>query len=168
MRRVAALATWSFLVWVVLVWTLSLEQMVVGSAVALIVGVALAPLGGAAGPWRLLRPRRFGRAVCLVGYAAGRIVVANLRLARRIWAPSRPLSSGMVVIPTLARTDWEVTTVGLVTSVIVDNQLVDLDRSAARLQYHAVAVPSRDPELARPSINAGVERLLAGMGTDDD
>lgn len=168
MRRMAALATWSFLVWVVLVWTLSLEQMVAGLIVAVLVGAALAPLGGVAGPWRLLQPRRLGRAIGLVGYAAVRIVMANLRLGRRIWAPSRPLSSGMVVVPTSARTDWELTTVGLATSVIVDNQLVDLDRSAARLQYHAVAVPSRDPQRARAAINAGVERLLTGMETGDD
>ncbi|HWE57254.1 MAG TPA: hypothetical protein VG435_17240, partial [Acidimicrobiales bacterium] len=49
-----ALSTWSFLVWVVLSWTLTLEQMVTGAIVAMAAGVALTPLGPVVGPWWFL------------------------------------------------------------------------------------------------------------------
>jgi hypothetical protein len=48
----------------------------------------------------------------------------------------------------------------MVTSLIVDNQLVDLDRRAGQLQYHAVEVPEGGPEEARKAINGPVEDLL--------
>jgi multicomponent Na+:H+ antiporter subunit E len=53
--------------------------------------------------------------------------------------------------------------VGLITSVIVDNQLVDVDRSRAQLQYHAVEVPEDGPEQAREAINGPVEQHLAAF-----
>jgi multicomponent Na+:H+ antiporter subunit E len=91
-------------------------------------------------------------------------VTANLRLSRLIWDPRLPLRSGMVVVPTTQRSEGGLTAVGLVTSVVVDNQLVDLDRSRAQLQYHAVEMPPGGPEQVREQINGPVERLLAAFG----
>jgi multicomponent Na+:H+ antiporter subunit E len=158
--RFVSTAVWCFLVWVLLTWTLTVEQLLVGLVVAVVVAAVLAPLGEVVAPWAVLRPRRGAAVVLLLGTALVRVVVANAKLTRRIWAPSRPLSSGMVVVPTAARSDGELAVVGLVTSLIVDNQIVDLDRDAHELQYHAVAVPDRDPDRARAAITAPVERFL--------
>ena len=157
-RRVFALAVWAYGVWLLLTWTATAEQLLFGAGLALTVAVSLAALGPVAGPWRLLRPARLAAVARLVGYAAVNIVRANIGLARRIWSPSRPLRSGMLVVPTLARTDGELAATGLITSLIVDNQVVDLDRSEHVLQYHTVAVPTGD-DLAE-SINAPVERRV--------
>jgi multicomponent Na+:H+ antiporter subunit E len=162
-RRVLALFCWAFGIWVLLTWTLTLEQMIFGASVAMIVAIALAPLGEVAGPWRLIAPRHLAAAALLLALAARRILVANLRLSALIWDPRRPLRSGMVVVPTQERSDGGLTAVGLITSVIVDNQLVDLDRGAAQLQYHAVQVPEGGPERARAQINGPVEDLLAAF-----
>jgi hypothetical protein len=64
----------------------------------------------------------------------------------------------MLVIPTDMRSDGAVFTVGVLGSVIVDHQLVDLE--PGRLQYHALWVASEDPEEARERINGPVERLI--------
>jgi multicomponent Na+:H+ antiporter subunit E len=170
-RRVLALGCWCYVVWLLLTATLTLEQLTVGAAVSLAVGCALAPLGEVAGPWRLLRPRVVVALAGLGLTAATRVVVANVRLAHRVWSPSRPLASGMVVVATHERSDAGVTAVGLVTSSIVDNQLVDVDMRRARLQYHAVDVAGiavHDPERARSSINAPIERRLAVFRRGDD
>ncbi len=158
--RVVGLFCWAFGVWVLLTWTLTAEQLLFGAFVALAVALALAPLGEVAGPWRLLRPRALAGGLWLLVAAAGRVLVANLRLSRRIWDPRRPLSSGMVITPTRERQDWGLTAVGLISSLIVDNQLVDLDRRAHELQYHAVAVPEGGPEQVRQHVNGPVEDLL--------
>ena len=164
-RRVSALFCWAYLVWVLLTWTLTVENELFGAGFALAVAVVLAPLGEVAGPWRLLTPRRLGATAVLLASAAGRIVLANLKLSRLIWDPrlrhrDGPLRSGMTIVPTQARSDGQLAAVGVITSLIVDNQIADLDRSRAELQYHAVEVPAGGPERKRQAINGPVEKLL--------
>jgi multicomponent Na+:H+ antiporter subunit E len=160
LARLIALWCWAYLVWVLLTWTLTVEQLLFGALIALAVAVALAPLGEVAGPWLLLRPRALAGGARLLVAAAARVLLANLRLSRRIWDPRRPLASGMVITPTREREDWALAAVGVISSLIVDNQLVDLDARARELQYHAVAVPDGGPEEAREQINGPVEDLL--------
>jgi multicomponent Na+:H+ antiporter subunit E len=160
LARLVALWCWAYLVWVLLTWTLTVEQLLFGVVVAIAVAVALAPLGEVAGPWRLLRPRALAGGAWLLIAAAGRVLLANLRLSRRIWDPRRPLASGMVITPTQERQDWGLAAVGVISSLIVDNQLTDLDARAGELQYHAVAVPDGAAEQAREQINGPVEDLL--------
>lgn len=166
LRRVVALFCWSYLAWVLLTWTLTLETQLFGAGFALVIAVALAPLGEVAGPWQLLRPRRLAGAVRLLVSAAGRIVLANLRLARLIWhprlrRPDGPLRSGMVIVPARYDAAGQLAAVGLITSLIVDNQITDLDRSRRELQYHVVIMPEGGPEQASEQINAPAERWLA-------
>jgi multicomponent Na+:H+ antiporter subunit E len=66
----------------------------------------------------------------------------------------------MVVVPTQLRTDGSLGMLGLVTSLIVDNQMVDLDRDRDVLQYHAVVVPSGSKPEQAEAINAPTERML--------
>ncbi len=156
--RGLALGIWSLGAWVLLTWMFTLEQLVAGVVVAAAVAAALGPLGPAARPWLIADPRRLHAAGRLGLGVAGRMVVANVRLARRIWTPSLPLRSGMIIVPTEARTEGGLMAVGLLTSLIVDNQLVDVDRRRGLLQYHAIDVPDGD---ARAAINGPIERLLS-------
>lgn len=162
--RAFALAAWCLIVWILLTWTVTLEQYAFGIGISIAVGLALAPLGPVVAPWAALTPRRLWRILALLVTSLGRIVAANLKLAARIWAPSRPLRSGMVITPTTQRSVFGLTVVGLVTSVVVDNQLIDVDRRRGQLQYHAVAVPDRGPRNARALINGPVERFLPDPG----
>ena len=152
------MALWCGVAWVLLTWTATVEQAAYGVAVSIGVAVVLSPLGPVARPWRLLSPRRLIPLAALGATAAGRILVANLVLARRVWSPSLPIRTGMLVVPTDLRTDGDLTAVGLLGSVIVDHQLVDLE--PGRLQYHAVWVASEDPIEARERINGRLEHLL--------
>jgi multicomponent Na+:H+ antiporter subunit E len=152
------LALWSGIAWVLLTWTATVEQAAYGVAVSIGVAMVLSPLGPVARPWRLLRPGRLLRLVAVVTTSAGRILWANVVLARRVWSPSLPIRSGMLVVPTDLRTDGGLTAIGLLGSIIVDHQLVDLE--PGRLQYHAVWVASEDPIEARERINGRLERLL--------
>ncbi|HVW33891.1 MAG TPA: Na+/H+ antiporter subunit E [Acidimicrobiia bacterium] len=160
MSRFAAPSAWAFLTWLVLTWTRTAEQLIVGVGVALAAGVVCAPLGRLAPPWAVLRPRRLVAAARLVGFTAGQIVRANLSLARRIWLPSRPLRAGMVIVPTELRSDGGLAAVGIISSLIVDNQIVDLDRRRHELQYHAVSIEDLDPEVNRKRINGPLEARL--------
>jgi multicomponent Na+:H+ antiporter subunit E len=160
-KRVIALFLWAFGAWILLTWTFTVEQVIVGAAWSAVVAFALAPLGDVAGPWSLLHPRRLVVELELLVKALGWIVVANVDLAVRVWRPSRPLESGMVIVPTDERSEGGLAAVGIITSLIVDNQIVDVDRARHDLQYHAVSVPQGGPEAAREEINGPIERILA-------
>jgi multicomponent Na+:H+ antiporter subunit E len=66
-----------------------------------------------------------------------------------------------VIAPTRERTDGGLAAVGVISSLIVDNQIVDLDARAHELQYHAVAVPDGGAEKVRQKVNGPVEDLLS-------
>jgi multicomponent Na+:H+ antiporter subunit E len=154
---------WAYVSWLVLTWTVTAEQLVTGALVSLLLTALLYPLlGTVVRPWALLTPARAVAGIRLVLVCLARIVLANLKLARRIWSPSRPLNSGMVVVPTAMTSDAELAGVGLLSSLIVDNQLVDLDRGRRQLQYHAVAVP--EPDADRTAVvTGGTEPLVRAM-----
>lgn len=161
LRRGLAIAIWGFGVWLLLTWTVTAEQLTTGAVVAIAIAVVMAPLGEVVGPWRLLDPRRLAALASLVALSLIKIVRANVSLAVRIWRPSRPLKSGMVVVPTTLRSDGGLASVGLISSLIVDNQIVDLDRKHHVLQYHAVEVPKGTKAEQAEAINAPIERLIA-------
>jgi multicomponent Na+:H+ antiporter subunit E len=160
-RRWAALWVWAYIGWIVLTWTKTAEQLIFGAVAAGLVALVLMPLGSVVEPWRVVDPRRLVLLVRIAGHVLVHLVGANVSLSRRIWSPSRPLRPGMVVVPTAMSSDAELTAVGLLTSLVVDNQIVDLDRGAQRLQYHAVWSETADPDANRAKINGPLEDLLA-------
>jgi multicomponent Na+:H+ antiporter subunit E len=160
LKDVAAGAIWAYAVWLLLTWTATAEQLVFGAVVAVVVAITLAPLGPVVPPWRLLSPRRLVPTVALLVGSAWRIVIANVALARRIWSPLSKLRTGMLVLPTRATSDGELAAVGLITSLIVDNQLVDLDRSEHELQYHATDVPAVEAGGRYDKVNGPTERQV--------
>lgn len=162
-RRLISAVLWAYLVWNLLTWTATAENLGTGFGVAVAIGIAALPVGEIVPPWRLADPRRLGGVVRLVAVVVFGIARENVKLAYRIWAPSRPLHSGMVSAPTAARTDGELATVGLTTSLIVDNQIIDVDRTSHRLQFHGVALPPPGDENVRRAINGPVEGPLLSI-----
>jgi multicomponent Na+:H+ antiporter subunit E len=159
-ERVAALSLWCFGIWVLLTWTRAWSQVLFGAAVSIAVGGACSFMGPVFRPWRLLSPVRLLGIARLSVSALGRIVKANLSLSRRIWSPSLPLRTGMVIVPTKRRSEGEVAAAGLLSSLIVDNQIVDVDRRRHEFQYHCVWVRSEDPDENYETVNGPVEAHL--------
>ncbi len=153
------ITAWSFLVWVLLTWTVTTEQLSVGLGVSVACGATLAGLGPVPGPWVFLVPRRAWSFLVLTASSLFSIVRANVALTRLIWGPRRRISSGMVVLGTDLSTDAGVAALGLVTSLTVDDQLVDLDRGRGQLQYHMARVPE-STDKAQHSVVTPIERRL--------
>jgi multicomponent Na+:H+ antiporter subunit E len=162
-KRVAALFIWCLATWIVLTWTATIEQAAFGAGISLAVALALAPLGDVIGPWRLLSPKVLVTLVRLTGYVLVQIAKANVALAWRVWHRRPPLRTGLVVTPTRLRSDAGIAAVGLLSSLIVDNQIVDVDRRSHELLYHAVTVPEGGRVSAYHDINEGLESILLGL-----
>lgn len=155
--RLFAWWTWSYAVWVLLLWTLTAEVLLTGAVVSAVLAAALAWTGPVTGPWAVLRPRVAFGLVRLLTVSAARIVRANVVLTRLIWRRRPAPRSGMVVVPTRMRTDAAVGATGLLTSLAVDNQVTDVDLEQRELLYHVVEIPDEDPYA---SVNGPTERLL--------
>ncbi len=166
-RRFLVLASWGFLTWVLLTWTLTVEQLAFGAGIAVAVAIGLMQADRGVAPWRVLEPARLGRVLRLLVKAIRRMVVANVVLAHRIWSPSLPIRPGMVIVPTRTTTTAGVTAVGVVTSLIVDNQLVDVDPDRHELQYHWMYVMTTDPDEARNAINGPIEDEVVPLETPE-
>jgi multicomponent Na+:H+ antiporter subunit E len=158
--RTWGLAAWCFLAWLMLSLSVSVESLVTGLVLSVGAAAALSGLGEVPGPWSLLRPRRLGPLLHLVGRLAVDSTRANVQMAWRVWTPRPQLRTGMVVVGTLVRTDGQVGTVGLLTSLVVDNQVVDVDLDERTMLYHCVEVPRGD---AYDVVNGPVERRLLGI-----
>jgi multicomponent Na+:H+ antiporter subunit E len=161
--RTLPLALWCYAAWVLLTWTATLEVLVTGVGVAIVVAVALAPLGEVVAPWALLRPRRLWPLVVLTADCGWRILRANVHLARLIWSPGQVLTPGMVIVSTRERSDAGLAAVGILTSLIVDNQIVDVDRANHELLYHCVVVPDGDAAARYDAMNGPVEARLRAV-----
>ena len=163
LSRWLSIWAWTYLTWILLTWSKAPEQLSFGAAAAAVVATLLAPLGPVLAPWALLSPRRFAGLVRTARYVAVSMIGANISLSRRIWSRSRPLRPGMVVVPTEMKTEGELTAVEVLTSLIVDNQIIDLDRKRNELQYHGVWLETGDPALNRSQINGPLEDLLRDL-----
>ena len=159
-RRWLALAIWAYAAWILLSWTKTPEQLGFGAVASAVVAAILVPLGPVLEPWKLFDPRRAVVLLRVGAHVLVHLVAANISLSRRIWSPSLPLRPGMVIVPTTASTEAEFAAVGLLSSLVVDNQIIDIDRVGGVLQYHAVWVDSVDPAANRRQINGPLEELL--------
>ncbi len=163
------MTAWIFALWVIFTWTAAVEQLVWGTAVALLLAGPLAGTGRVARPWKALAPRRMWAASRLLAVYLARMTKANLGLARRIWTPRLPLRSGMVLVADPTTTDGSLTWLALMTSTIVDNQLVDVDDASPpghrRLQYHGVWIPTFDPDANAARIEGSIPRWLELIAT---
>jgi len=158
--RTAALFAWCYLVWLLLTLTPTVEVFLVGVPVGLLCAALLAPLAPAAGPWRLLRPAtalHWLRATVRLGAS---IVRANVMMARLVWTRNVRPPSGMVVVPSRTGDTDLLATTGLLSSLVVDNQVVDVDPSRSELMYHCIEVPPEDAD-AYDLVNGPVERLVS-------
>lgn len=159
-KTVGALTFWCYLVWLLLTSPSTVESAAIGLVVSLLIAGSLVPLGSVVPPWRAVRMLR------LVPFVAYKILRANLSLARRIWTPSLPLATGVVVVRSRFGDADRVAAVGIVSSLIVDNQIIDLDRSRRELAYHCIAVPPRDRRYE--DIIGPLERRIAALTGDRD
>ena len=152
---------WTYLVWIILTWSKAPEQLSFGAVAAAVVATLLAPprTGRSA-----MGPPKSSPVGCLGACRSLRSGEHDRReflSSCRILSRSRPLRPGMVVVPTEMKTEGELKAVGVLMSLIVDNQIVDLDRKRNELQYHGVRLETGDPAVNRSQINGPLEDLLS-------
>ncbi|WP_246336430.1 Na+/H+ antiporter subunit E [Flexivirga oryzae] len=159
-RSLISSFVWAFLCWLVLTWSTETEQLVSGALLAGAVTAGNYGLGTVARPWAVLDPRRLVALMRLAGTSGGRLLVAGMSLSRVVWSGGSRPGSGLVAIGTDEHRDGGLATVGLLTSLTPDNQLVDLDRRRSVLLYHTLRVrPDRAEQ--RRALTGSVEHAIS-------
>ncbi|GAA1560480.1 hypothetical protein GCM10009804_16580 [Kribbella hippodromi] len=128
--------------WLLLTWSVTVESLLVGLVVSVLGALLLVPLGFPAGPWWFLAPRRLLALLRLAAGTATDVFRANLRLVYQIWTPRMPIRTGIVIVPTRFSDVDRVAATGLLSSLVVDNQVIDVDLKRRELLYHCIVVPA--------------------------
>jgi multicomponent Na+:H+ antiporter subunit E len=66
----------------------------------------------------------------------------------------------MVIARTTTGSAPQLAAAGLLSSLVVDNQLVDVAAADHEMQYHAVRVPGTTPDAVRERVNGPIEDRL--------
>jgi multicomponent Na+:H+ antiporter subunit E len=142
------------LAWAALNGEFTLGNLFIGAAL----GRAVLMLLGKGGVLPLGELARFERALVLLGYLLGQIVLANLRIALDVLSTRHRMRPGVIRIPLDVTADIEILL--LATMINITPGSVALDVSADRKVMYVHVMHIRTPDAAREHIKHGFERRI--------
>lgn len=104
---------------------------------------------------------RARRILGFTGYFAGRLVVANVVVAREILTPGSGLAPGIVDLPLRCRTPAEIATFANLITLTPGTLTLEIEREPPMLFVHGMHAD--DPERFRDQLRDLERRLLAAM-----
>ncbi|HWG97750.1 MAG TPA: Na+/H+ antiporter subunit E [Pilimelia sp.] len=110
--------------------------------------------------------RRAGRLLRFAGYFGGRLVVANLVVAREILTPGSGLAPGIVDLPLRCRTPVETALLANLISLTPGTLTVAITGDPPTLYVHGMH--AADPALFRRQLQEMEDRLLAAVRPAED
>ncbi len=146
-----------FSMWVLLTWSLKLQDIMAGVVVALIVTIITRKLfpGDVV---RLLNPRRFLLTVIYIPYLVYYILLANMDVAYRVLNPFLPINPGIVKVKTNLKNEFARTI--LANSITLTPGTLTVEVDGDDFYVHWINVSSDDPEIQREIILGRFERML--------
>ena len=146
-----------FSMWILLTWSLKLQDIMAGAVVALIVTVITRKLFPG-DVLRLLNPRRFLLAIFYIPYLVFYIVLANLDVAYRVLNPYLPINPGIVKVKTSLASDFAKTI--LANSITLTPGTLTVEVDGDDFYVHWINVSSDNPEVQKEIILGRFERML--------
>jgi len=146
-----------FIMWLFITWSLSIEHLMVGVIVSLIVTLLTRELF----PdelVRLLQPVRFLLAILYIPYLVYYILLANLDVAYRVLNPDLPINPGIIKVKTSLKNEFAKTI--LANSVTLTPGTLTVDIDGDDFYVHWINVSSNDPKVQRKLILGRFERVL--------
>jgi multicomponent Na+:H+ antiporter subunit E len=155
-RRIAYFIA-GFVVWMVLVWTTSIHEVIAGLGVALITGIAF---GGylPVKPARLLDPRRWFWLLVYIPVFAYQCLKSNIDVALRVLSPGLQIKPGIVKIRTNVKSD--IGRVMLANSITLTPGTMTVEIKDDVLYIHWIEVGATDPEAAARAIIGPFEYFM--------
>ncbi|MEX1135352.1 MAG: Na+/H+ antiporter subunit E [Balneolales bacterium] len=101
----------------------------------------------------------FWRAIGLLIYFLGELVVSSLRVAADVVKPGLSMKSGVVAIPLDAKTDIEITMLANMISLTPGTLSLDISDDCSKLYIHAMYIDT-DVDAVRNDVKKGMEKRL--------
>lgn len=146
-----------FSMWILLTWSLKLQDIMAGVVVALIVTIITRKLFPQ-DVVRLFNPRRFFFAVIYGPYLIYYILLANLDVAYRVLNPFLPIKPGIVKVKTSLTSDFAKTI--LANSITLTPGTLTVEVDGNDFYVHWINVSSDNPEVQKEIILGRFERML--------
>ena len=156
MRRII-LIVFSFIVWLLLTWTLNWQNLVAGGFVAIVVGLLFGNLF-VDEPIKVFQPQRWFWALVYIPIFTWEMAKANFDVAYRVLHPKLPITPGIVKVKTKLKT--EMGKVFLANSITLTPGTFTVDLKDEFLYIHWINVRYRDIEEATQDIVGRFEKYL--------
>lgn len=147
----------SFLMWVLLTWSIKIEDILAGLVVALFVTILTRKLF----PedfLKLLNPGRFLLGLFYLPYLFFYIILANLDVAYRVLNPYLPIKPGIVKVKTSLTNDFAKTI--LANSITLTPGTLTVEVDGDDFYVHWINISSDNPEIQKEIILGRFERML--------
>lgn len=164
--RAAQLAqlSWLTVVWVLLWGSLSVQTVLGGVLVAVLVTVAL-PLPPVAGHL-MMRPLRLLR---LTGYLAVELVVSAVAISWETLRYGPRATAGIVAVPLLTDSDYVIAALANAVSLTPGEFVLQIDRRRGVCYVYSLGVrASADAERVRSQVLVLQRRVIAALGSPDE
>lgn len=145
------------IMWVLLTWSLNLQDLMAGIVVALVVTILTRKLF----PddfIKLLDPLRFILALLYIPYLVYYIFIANLDVAYRVLNPNLPINPGIVKVKTSLKNELAKTI--LANSITLTPGTLTIEVDNEYFYVHWINISSDDPDVQRRIILGRFERVL--------
>jgi len=160
MRSRIAMFLVALAAWILLSWSVSLQHLVVGVVVSLIVAVSVGDLF-VTRPHMMTHPLRWLNLVFVYApLLAWECVKANFDVAYRVLNPGLPVKPGIVRIKTSLRSDTGLTFLANSITLTPGTMTVDVDAEKGILYIHWINVSSDDPAERASRIAGRFEPVL--------
>ncbi len=145
------------IMWVLLTWSLKLQDLMAGMVVALVVTILTRKLF----PddfIKLLDPLRFILTLLYIPYLVYYIFIANLDVAYRVLNPNLPINPGIVKVKTSLKNELAKTILANSITLTPGTLTVEVDNEY--FYVHWINISSDDPDVQRRIILGRFERVL--------
>jgi multicomponent Na+:H+ antiporter subunit E len=146
-----------FSMWVLLTWSINIQDIFAGLVVAFFVTILTRRLF----PddfLKLLNPKRFLFGAFYIPYLFYYILLANLDVAYRVLNPFLPIKPGIVKVKTSLKNDFAKTI--LANSITLTPGTLTVEVDGDYFYVHWINVSSDDPDIQRELILGRFERML--------
>ena len=156
MRKIL-LILFSFAVWLLLTWTLNLQNLIVGGVASVIVGIIFGNIF-VEEPMKVLQPQRWFWFILYTPVFLWELTKANFDVAYRVLHPKMPISPGIVKVKTKIKS--EMGRVFLANSITLTPGTFTIDIKDEYLYIHWINVRYQDVDKATQDIVGRFEKYL--------
>ncbi len=161
MKRAIIFIT-TFILWLLLTWSLNWQHIVIGLAAALIIAVVFGK-SVIKNPHKYVEVGRYFWGLCYIPVFIWECIKSNFDVAYRVLHPKMPINPGIVKVKTNLTSEMGRTFLANSITMTPGTLTVDIDEEGGYLYIHWINIKATEVEEASKKIVAKFEKFLIKM-----